>query len=366
MLHINFAPCTCSIGFQQQLSKGENCICDCDPKLKPHITTCNKSSMSLLRQGDFWLNYTNSTDSIDYIIYPHCPFDYCFPSTQNVSIDLNIPNGADAQCALNRTGLLCSSCKPGLSLSLGSSRCLSCPDDWPKLFIAIAMGAVVSDIALIVIILMFNLTIAVGTLNGLIFYANIMATNNIIYCSSSKPNFFSVFIAWLNLELGLDTCFYNGLDSYSKTWLQFVFPVYLICILIIVIIMSKYSTRFAKLIGKRNPVATLATITLLLYMKLLRNIRDIFSVANLRYPNGSQNVLWLPDSNIKYFQGKHIPLFLLALAIVSIGLIYTVLLLIWQWLLQVPHYKLLRWIRNTRLNLFMEANVASYNSKHRY
>ena len=130
--------------------------------------------------------------------------------------------------------------------------------------------------------------------------------------------------------------------------------------------MSKYSTRFAKLIGKRNPVATLATITLLLYMKLLRNIRDIFSITNLRYPNGSQNVLWLPDSNIKYFQGKHIPLFLLALAIVSIGLIYTVLLLTWQWLLQAPHYKLLRWIRNTRLNLFMEANVAAYNSKHRY
>ena len=147
-------------------------------------------------------NYTNSTGSIDYIIYPHCPFDYCFPSTQNVSIDLNIPNGADTQCALNRTGLLCSSCKPGLSLSLGSSRCLSCPDDWPKLFIAIAMGAVVSGITLIVIILLFNLTIAVGTLNGLIFY---VATNNIVYCSSSKPNFFSVFIAWLNLELELDT-----------------------------------------------------------------------------------------------------------------------------------------------------------------
>ena len=27
MLHINFAPCTCPIGFQQQLSKGEDYIC---------------------------------------------------------------------------------------------------------------------------------------------------------------------------------------------------------------------------------------------------------------------------------------------------------------------------------------------------
>ncbi len=53
----------------------------------------------------------------------------------------------------------------------------------------------------------------------------------------------------------------------------------------------------------------------------------------------------------------------MAIIIVAIGLAYTLLLLTWQWLL---NYKLLRWIRNTRLQLFMEANVAPYNSKHRY
>ena len=261
-LSIKFIPCTCPIGFQQQLNKGEDCICNCDPKLKPYITNCSQSSKSIQRQGNFWLNYTNNTGSIDYIIYSYCPFDYCLPSTDNISINLNIPNGEDAQCAFNRTGLLCSSCKSGLSLSLGSSQCLPCPKDWTKVFIVLALGAIVSGIMLIVIILILNLTVAVGTLSGLIFYANIVAANNITYCSLSKPNFFSVFIAWLNLELGLDTCFYNGLDTYSKVWLQFLFPIYLICILIIMIIMSKYSSRFAKLIGKRNPIATLATIIL--------------------------------------------------------------------------------------------------------
>ena len=98
-------------------------------------------------------------------------------------------------------------------------------------------------------------------------------------------------------------------------------------------------------------------------MKILRNIIHIFSVANLKYPDDSHQTWWLPDAKIEYLQGKHIPLFLLAVAIVSI---YTVLLLTWQWLLQAPHYKLLGWIRNTRLNLFMEANVAAYNSKHCY
>ena len=59
-------------------------------------------------------------------------------------------------------------------------------------------------------------------------------------------------------------------------------------------------------------------------------------------------------------------LFALAVIIVFIGFIYTLLLLTWQWLLQAPHHKCLGWIRNTRLNLFMEANLAAYSPKHRY
>ena len=97
----------------------------------------------------------------------------------------------------------------------------------------------------------------------------------------SKSSVFSVFIAWLNLDLGIDTCFYNGLDSYAKVWFQLAFPAYLIAAIIMVILVSKYSSRFAKLIGKQNPIATLATVILLSYMKLLRNIKDIFSVAVL-------------------------------------------------------------------------------------
>ena len=153
------------------------------------------------------MNYINDTNKIDYLIYLHCPYDYCVLSTNTININLNVPNGVDAQCAPNRTGLLCSSCKEGHSLSLGSSRCLSCPKDWPKLFAIMVLAAIASGILLVIIILALNLTVAVGTLNGLIFYANVMASNNIIYSSLSKSSFFSVFMAWLNLESGLDTCF---------------------------------------------------------------------------------------------------------------------------------------------------------------
>ena len=363
--HVTFKKCTCPIGFQP-LPAQDNCLCDCDQQIKPPIRICHQSSQSLLRQEDFWITYVNSTDGIHYLIYPQCPYDYCYPSTHTVNINLNIPNGVDAQCAYNRTGLLCSSCESGLSLSLGSSRCISCPRDWPKLLVIIALGAIALGVLLVSAILFLNLTVIVGTLNGLIFYANMVASNKTTYSPLSKSSFFSVFIAWFNLELGLDTCFYNGLDTHSKVWLQFAFPAYLIAILFTVIILSTYSSKFAKLISKRNPIATLATLVLLSYVKFLRNIIEVFSVAVLKYTNGSHQIRWLPDANIAYLQGRHIPLFLMATITVVIGLAYTILLLTWQWLLKAPNYKLLRWIRNTRLNLFMEANVTAYNSKHRY
>ena len=35
------------------------------------------------------------------------------------------------------------------------------------------------------------------------------------------------FISLANLDLGIQTCFYNGMDDYAKMWLQLLFPFYL-------------------------------------------------------------------------------------------------------------------------------------------
>jgi len=110
-----------------------------------------------------------------------------------------------------------------------------------------------------------NVTVSVGTIDGLIFYANIVQPNKAIFFpDESSSSFLSVFIAWLNLDLGIETCFCNGLDAYAKTWLQFVFPIYIWLIMIMIVIFSHYSTTVARLSG-RNAVPVLATLFLLSY-----------------------------------------------------------------------------------------------------
>ena len=175
-----------------------------------------------------------------------------------------------------------------------------------------------------------------------------------------------MFVAWLNLDIGIDVCFLDGLDTYTKTWLQLAFPVYIISLVIGVIKVSEYSPRFARLIGRRDPAATLATLVLLSYAKLLSVTIIALSFAVLDYPDGSRETVWLPDGNVKYLQGKHIALVLVALLIILIGVPYTVLLFLWQWLLRAPKWEVFKWTRNTKLNAFISVHHVPFNSKHRY
>ena len=168
--------------------------------------------------------------------------------------------------------MLCGTCQPGLSLSLGSSRCISCSAYWPANLAGILIVAFLAGIVLVALLLVLNLTVAIGTLNGIVFYANIVAVKSSTFLQFSTPYFATVFISWLNLEVGFDTCFFEGMDAFWKTLIQLAFPAYIIFLVLIVILISEFSDRFAGLIGKRNPVATLATLILLSYTKLLHTI----------------------------------------------------------------------------------------------
>ena len=169
---------------------------------------------------------------------------------------------------------------------------------------------------LVIVILILNLTVSAGTPNGLIFYANILAADHSLFLAFSRPNFLTIFIAWLNLDLGFDVCYFKGIDAYSKAWLNISFPTYVITVLLLIIFISKYSLGFGELIGRWNPVATLATLLLLSYTKLLRAIITALSFTIITYPTGQQNIVWLQDASVKFFGAKHCPLGLLAIAII--------------------------------------------------
>ena len=367
-IDVQFTQCTCPIGFQENFIYHDNCMCECNAKIFPkYISDCKIKTKTVLRRPNCWISYLDDTDnnnslSRGYLTYSYCPFDYCLPS--EIELNLNEVNGSDAQCANNRRGLLCGACKSGFSLSLGSSHCLVCRN-WSSMFSLIITVAFLAGIGTVALILVLNLTVASGTIGGIIFFANIINAGNNAFLAFATPNAIPVVIAWLNLDIGIDSYFFNGMDAYQKAWIELLFPTYLIFLVVLLIIVSEYSTKFAVLISRKNPVATLATLILVSYTKLLRTIITSLSFAILYYPNHYHELVWLPDATVKYLRGKHIALFFVAVLILLAGTVYTLLLLTWQWI-HGSKYRILKWVDRLKFDHFIEAYNAPYTSEHRY
>ncbi len=349
VLQIEVLPCP--HGFE--LSNTEQ-ACVCNERLQRFTNTCDVDSATIFRPHNvnFWLGY--DSDSQGLILRNECPFDYCITGDAFITVDNSSP-----LCNFNRSGILCGECNPGFSAVFGTSRCLQCTDDYLSLLLAFAFAG----ITLVFFLFVLKLTVAAGTIHGLIFYANVVQANSALFFPSGVSN---VFIAWLNLDLGIETCFYEGMDSYAKTWLQFVFPVYVWSLVGIIFLISHFSRKVAALLGN-NPVAVLATLFLLSYAKFLRTIISALSIAFVEYPNSLKVAVWFNDGNVRYLTGKHIPLFIAAvLSIAFVFLPYTLLLLFSQWIQAKSTWKIFSWITRPSIKAHLDAYHAPYTSKQRY
>ena len=320
LLHVDYAKVievnieSCPIGFPLL-----NDACSCRAELNTSSITCDINTQIITRDGDVWIGYKNDSDCL--IVYPHCPFDYC--NDGNIYFKMTFP---DPQCLYNRSGILCGQCSDGLSLMLGSNQCGQCTNNYIALIIPFALAG----IALVAFIIALNLTVSVGTINGLIFYANVVKIYEPIFFPNGPVNVLSQFISWINLDLGIETCFFDGMDSCSKTWLQFIFPGYIWFLLIFLVISSQYSSKMVRLVGS-HAVPVLATMILLSYTKLIRTVFQALYFVNIQC-NGNNNVTllrWYIDANVQYVGGYcHLPLFLFSLAVLILLIIpYTFYLL---------------------------------------
>ena len=345
---------TCPSGFSlSELVRS----CVCEPVLAKYTNLCKITNgvgqITRTSHQQFWVGYDQS-DGL--ILHPHCPLDYCTSHTVDFPL-----NDTDLQCAYNRSGLLCGACKEGYSLVLGTFKCKQCTNSHLALLIPFALMGV----ALVSFLLVCKLTVVAGTLSGLVFYANIVGVNHAIFLPRESTNVLLLFISWLNLDFGIETCFYDGMDANSKAWLQFVFPVYILVLVGLIIILTQYSQRFANLLGN-NPVSVLATLVLLSYTKILHTLITAINITYLEYPTYNRSV-WLYNANIDYFSGEHIPLFIAAvLVFFFLFLPYTLLLLFGQWLPVISHLRFFSWVNSARLKPFMDSYHAPYKVKHRY
>ena len=283
-----------------------NGLCDCHPQLKAAFPSliCDIDKQVLIRPPDGWIGISSiaGNDTLYYV--EKCIKFFC--SWRPSILQLHLP---DTQCVNNRIGIMCGHCPPGLDSMFGSFACKKCSNYW--LFLLPVF--MVAGILLVLSLFLINVTVVHGNINGFILYANVLVGNN--YSSFPKSSVIFVLISLLNLDLGIETCFYHGMTEYDKTWLQFAFPAYLLLIVATLAFTSRYSSLVERL-TRRRVIPVIATIFLLSYSKLLlTTTKVLFSYKTVHRLDGHTTIIWMWDSSVPLIGVRFIFLFAACLAV---------------------------------------------------
>ena len=324
-LLVNITLNNCPSGFEIVEDSG---LCDCVDMLLRKGIQCSISNGTVTRPGTSWIgiveyvtdtdadnsDFTYSSSIPDVIIgySRHCPTRYCNETASTVNI-----SDTSSLCVYNRTGVLCGRCKPGLSITVGSPLCLQCSHWW---LLTIPLYALLG-VAIVVLLLILQLTVAQGTINGLIFYANLLNVDTYTLLTGYKGAEWSViFLSFLNFELGFPVCLYDGLNAIDKALLSIIFPIFILLLAVAFVYVSRYSYRFASWTS-RSAIPVLATLIYITYYKLLRfSVSGLtYAVIQLQYPSGQSQKVWYYDGSIRYLHDrKHLLLFFMVLVVVCV------------------------------------------------
>ena len=300
--------------------------CVCDPTLQRAVIglTCNPDG-TLIRPPYSWISAIHVMHNVTDIVYiTECYMDYCSKSF-TTRLDLNDP---DTQCLNNRSGIMCGKCAEGLSAVFGTTRCKRCTNTWLLLIPVLA----VAGILLVWILLVLNLTVKDGHIYVYILFVNSLS----LYSSRIFPSNYLIYFPILmsDLDLGIEVCFYNGMTSYFTIWLQFIFPVYVILLVVGLSFASKYSKVFERL-TRRRVIPVIATLYLLAYNKMMFiTARGLLAYRTLHYLKlQTTETYWSLHTPIPIFGFEFSFLFAFCILILLVILLPTIILLLFSRLL---------------------------------
>ena len=343
----------CPIGFKLT-TEGD---CHCSPMLANLEIKCDIDTLLIERPENSWIGIFSEDEYGENVTIGytnHCPTRYC----RNSVTQLNISD-PDYICIYNRTGVLCGQCPQNLSVVVGGPHCKECSNLW---LLTIPLYAL-AGIILVFLLFALRMTMATGTIAGLIFYANLFNVNSFTFFGYKEVEWLKVFIAMLNLELGFPICLYDGFNELNRAYLSFIFPIYLWTIGLVLVIAARFSSRVANWTA-RTAIPVLVTLIHISFFKLLRSVVNglTFSELTIEFPasdykNRSMKV-WYYDGSVEYLRGGHCVLFAIVLATLVFLISYIIVMT------GVKYFTRFRIIN--RFQPLIDATCAPYKDKWRF
>ena len=314
----------CPFGFDL----AESSVCNTIDALRKLKYDANIEDLSFSSPPNSYTGYYSSGDQNTFYVNTNCPPGFC----KNVSSVFSLEEfPSDFSCLHNRSGVLCGQCA-NQSVVFGSDTCFSCSN----LYLLTLPMYALAGLLLVMVLFVLRLTVASGTINGVIFYANILSLSMDVL-SNQNTEFhlepLQIIISLLNLNFSFPLCLYNGMTTAAKALFQFVFPVYLWGIVLGLIIASRFSVRLSGIIAHCS-IQVLSTLFFLSFSKLINTAVYVFSASSISTIKYTLNESYaFSDFTVWYYNGAHYGsgfhgflLFLAAAFMLLFVLPYTVLL----------------------------------------
>ena len=313
---MKLVPQTCLLGFVYN-SKAKSCVCS-SFLTEFGITQCDIDTTSVYIPPQSWLGIVNNGNIVGYTEY--CPPGYCLPNTT-----INITQ-TDIICRGNRMGWLCGECKEGYSVVLGNTDCYKCSNTLHTV-LSLTFG-ILGGIVYVLVLFSLRLTIDLGTIGGFIFWLNVIWPTVIPPSDMAITNTVLQYMAYLltsiKYQWNIPVCIANDLNELGKTALLYIYPVYFGLIVVVIVLLSRFSTRIANLIVGSS-VQVLVTLMYISYSDLLSVSLIVLTPAHIHFnsTNSTDKLLvWFRDGSLLYGQNLyHIVLLCVSIGVLSLFII---------------------------------------------
>ncbi len=289
--------------------------CICSPVLETLNMKCSIQTQTIAKLSQTkWAGVVTHQNKSKFAVSSSCPSGYCATNTKfkyfysnTDGIQLKEQENSPTKttvCVNNREGPLCSECSKGLVAVLGSAKCIHCSSHvyiWLNTLLTLMLGPV-----LIILLYTLKLTLTTGTLNGIIFYTNILNTGLIDIMSietsshawSTLNAIIRGFLLTLNLDYGFPVCFLKNMNQFWKASFGLIFPYYLLALVGLIIFISRYSSWVSKHTS-HSSVQVLVTVVHLSFSNLLLKFVTVFSSTKMYIDDGEYRV-WLYDGSAAF------------------------------------------------------------------
>ncbi len=317
------------------LERKKECECSVNTEtLYVGIQRCNVTLFQANLVEGFWAGYSGDSFTEKTFRTSNWPLGHCMVTNKSEIILPNVSSIlSEIICAENRVGVVCGSCKQNTSVLYHTQNTFDCVSDSERCHFGILLF-IVTEITpvtiLFVMVILLDIQLTTGALNGLLLYMQLFATlhitaNNFInFPTVTKHLATTLFfiVQMFNLKFfshpNMSFCLFKGAHSLHLLIFDYVTIFYsLLLILLTVILMSPRFSTIHKYLQKLKPgrkfilsrsiIHGLSGFLVMCYARSTTLSLHLLTPVWL-YGKGSKRneTVVFYNGNMKYFQEKHL------------------------------------------------------------